>query len=149
MHGSLIFPFFSTGSEAALASLLRANALQAIVYALSSTQALLIISFRSALARALRVLASAIIEVTGPTLAPIRTYSTQFRSEAKIALNYLFEVRCSLWVHDAYRQILLSLVRLLRGVPASFGRFFNAGFSSHCPTHWSCSSHGRSQNCRH
>ncbi|KAH0826931.1 ARM repeat-containing protein [Lanmaoa asiatica] len=81
----------SYGSEAALASLLRANALQAIVRALSSPQALAIISLKSALARALRVVASAIIEVTGPTLGPIRIYSTQFRSEAKIALHYLFE----------------------------------------------------------
>lgn len=88
--------FSPTGSEAALASLLRANALQAIVRALSSPQALVIVSLKSALARALRVLANAIIEVTGPTLGPVRTYSPQFRSEAKLALNYLFEVRCSL-----------------------------------------------------
>ncbi|KAH0826946.1 armadillo-type protein [Lanmaoa asiatica] len=65
----------SYGSEAALASLLRANALQAIVRALSSPQALAIISLKSALARALRVVASAIIE-------------------AKIALHYLFEFDC-------------------------------------------------------
>ncbi|KAG8217986.1 ARM repeat-containing protein [Butyriboletus roseoflavus] len=84
----------SYGSEAALASLLRANALQAIVRALSTPQALVIVSLKSALARVLRVLASAIIEVAGPTLGPIRTYSPQFRSEAKIALNYLFEFDC-------------------------------------------------------
>ncbi|KAG9308403.1 armadillo-type protein [Chiua virens] len=80
----------SYGSEAALASLLRANVLQSLVRALSSWQ-VLAISLKSALARALRVFASAIIEVTGPTLGPIRIYSAQFRAEAKIALNYLFE----------------------------------------------------------
>ena len=83
------------GSEAALASLLRAHALQAIVRALSGPQSLSVASLKSALARALRVLASAVVEVAGPTLGPIRTHSAQFRSEAKIALNYLFEVRCS------------------------------------------------------
>lgn len=109
---SLILYFLSpTGSEAALASLLRVNALQAIVRALDTPQALAIVPLKSALARALRVLASAIIEVTGPTLGPIRTYSAQFRSEAKIALNYLFEVRWSLsGAHDAYRQMPSSLV---------------------------------------
>ena len=83
------------GSEAALASLLRANAIQATIRALANSQSLVATPLKSALARALRVLASAIIEVTGPTLGPIRIYSAQFRSEAKIALNYLFEVRGS------------------------------------------------------
>ncbi|KAN0076756.1 Armadillo-type fold [Tylopilus felleus] len=92
----------SYGSEDALASLLRVNALQAIVRALSSSQAIAIVSLKSALARALRVLASAIIEVTGPTLGPIRTYSAQFRSEAKMALSYLFEFDCL----DVYLPLL-------------------------------------------
>jgi hypothetical protein len=92
----------SYGSEAALASLLRANAPQALIRALSSPQALAIISLKSALARALRVLASAIVEVTGPTLGPIRIYSIQFRSEAKIALSYLFEFDCL----DVYLPLL-------------------------------------------
>ncbi|KAI9574096.1 ARM repeat-containing protein [Boletus coccyginus] len=95
----------SYGSEAALASLLRENALQAIIRALSSPQALANISLKSALARALRVLASAIIEVTGPTLGPIRIYSAQFRSEAKIALSYLFEFDCL----DVYLPLLADI----------------------------------------
>ncbi|KAF8548583.1 ARM repeat-containing protein [Imleria badia] len=92
----------SYGSEAALAGLLRANALQAIVRSLSNPQALAITSLKSALARALRVLASAIIEVTGPTLGPMRIYSAQFRSEAKLALSYLFEFDCL----DVYLPLL-------------------------------------------
>ena len=93
--GEPLIPFFSlAGSEA------EQNALQAIVRALSNPQALAIISLRSALARALRVLASTIIEVTGPTLGPMRIYSTQFPSEVKIVLSYLFEVRFRPWCSD-------------------------------------------------
>ena len=103
----VLLSFSLAGSEDALASLLRANALQAIVRALFNSQALAIISLKSALARALRVLASAIIEVTGPTLGPIRVYSAQFRSEAKVALSYLFEVRLIL-IHTAYSHIFFS-----------------------------------------
>ena len=48
-------------------------------------------SLKSALARALRVLASTIIKVTGPALGQIRVHSVQFRLEAEIALAYLFQ----------------------------------------------------------
>ncbi|KAF8447260.1 armadillo-type protein [Boletus edulis BED1] len=95
----------SYGSETALASLLRANALKAIIRALSNPQALTVTSLKSALARALRVLASAIIEVAGPTPGPIRIYSAQFRSDAKIALSYLFELDCL----DVYLPLLADL----------------------------------------
>ncbi|KAF9220191.1 ARM repeat-containing protein [Gyrodon lividus] len=92
----------SYGSEAALASLLRANALQAIIHALANPHTLTATSLGSALARTLRVLASSVIEVTGPTSGPLRTYSPEFRVEAKVALNYLFEFDCL----DVYLPLL-------------------------------------------
>ncbi|KAH7889193.1 ARM repeat-containing protein [Phlebopus sp. FC_14] len=113
--GSQRFP----GSETALGSLLRANALQEIVRALASPQTLASIPLKSALARGLRVLGSAVAEVVGPSQGVLRTYSPDLRTEAKVALNYLLEFEC-LDVYlpllaDASAQTAMSIAQLIGG----------------------------------
>ncbi|KIK78727.1 hypothetical protein PAXRUDRAFT_36581 [Paxillus rubicundulus Ve08.2h10] len=107
----------SYGSEAALASLLRANAFQAIIRALANPKTLTETPLKSALARAVRVLASSVIEVTGPTHGPLRTYSHEFRAVARVTLNYLFELDC-LDVYlpllaDSSTQTAIAIARLI------------------------------------
>jgi len=80
------------GSEAALISLLRAHALHAFLLALSNLRPNDTPQLKSALARGLRVLSTAVAEVVGPSQLGLRTWSPDLRSEAKDALSYLFEV---------------------------------------------------------
>lgn len=47
---------------------------------------------KAALARGLRVLASAVAEAVGPSNGPLRTYAPELRAEAKAILNYLLQV---------------------------------------------------------
>ncbi|OJA13588.1 hypothetical protein AZE42_02727 [Rhizopogon vesiculosus] len=84
----------SYGSEAALISLLRENALHAFLLALSNLRPHDTVQLKSALARGLRVLSMAIAEVVGPSQLGLRTWSIELRSESKVALNYLFESHC-------------------------------------------------------
>ena len=81
-----------TGSDTTLVSLLRANAHQEIIRALANQYALGVPTLKSALARGLRVLAGAIADVVGPSYGPMRTHTPELRAEAKVALDYLFEV---------------------------------------------------------
>lgn len=85
-------PTSITGSEDALISLLRANALHAFLLALSNLRPDDVVQLKSALARGLRVLSTAIAEVVGPSQLGLRTWSPDLRSEAKVALSSLFEV---------------------------------------------------------
>jgi hypothetical protein len=84
----------SYGSEVALVSLIRANALHAFLFALSNMKPHDPVQLKSALARGLRVLSTAIAEVVGPSQLGLRTWSPDLRSEANVALNYLFEFDC-------------------------------------------------------
>ncbi|KAL4068184.1 ARM repeat-containing protein [Scleroderma citrinum] len=90
------------GSDTTLASLLRANAHQEIIRALANPHTIGVLSPKSALSRGLRVLASAIADVVGPSEGPMRTYAPELRAEAKVALNYLFEYECL----DTYLPLL-------------------------------------------
>ncbi|KAG1827372.1 armadillo-type protein [Suillus subaureus] len=84
----------SYGSEVALVSLIRANALHAFLFALSNMKPHDPVQLKSALARGLRVLSTAIAEVVGPSQLGLRTWNPDLRSEAKVALSYLFEFDC-------------------------------------------------------
>ncbi|KAG1731944.1 ARM repeat-containing protein [Suillus lakei] len=84
----------SYGSEVALVSLIRANALHAFLLALSNLKPHDAVQLKSALARGLRVLSAAVAEVVGPSQLGLRTWSPDLRSEAKVALSYLFEFDC-------------------------------------------------------
>lgn len=84
----------SYGSEVALVSLIRANVLHAFLLALSNIKPHDPVQLKSALARGLRVLATAIAEVVGPSQLGLKTWSPDLRSEATVALSYLFEVDC-------------------------------------------------------
>ncbi|KAH7923488.1 ARM repeat-containing protein [Leucogyrophana mollusca] len=94
----------SYGSEEALASLLRANALQAFLDALSTVKPLDPPAFKPAFARGLRILSCAIADVVGPSQLGLRTWSAQLRAESKAALNYLLEFECL----DTYLPLLAS-----------------------------------------
>lgn len=80
------------GSEVALVSLIRANVLHAFLLALSNIKPHDPVQLKSALARGLRVLSTAIAEVVGPSQLGLKTWSPDLRSEATVALSYLFEV---------------------------------------------------------
>jgi hypothetical protein len=75
-----------------LASLLRANAHQAFLYALSNFNPEESITFKAAFARGLRVLAVAFAECVGPSQWGLKPESSQVRHEAKFALETLFKV---------------------------------------------------------
>ncbi|KAG2368491.1 armadillo-type protein [Suillus spraguei] len=84
----------SYGSEVALVSLIHANALHAFLLALSNMKPHDPVQLKYALARGLRVLSTAIADVVGPSQLGLRTWSPDLRSEAKVALDYLFEFDC-------------------------------------------------------
>lgn len=90
------------GSDAALSSLLRANALQEIIRALANPAVPNVPLLKAALARGLRVLASAVAEAVGPSNGPLRTYAPELRAEAKAILNYLLQYDCL----DVYLPLL-------------------------------------------
>jgi hypothetical protein len=80
------------GSEEALASLLRADAPRAFLYAISKFQPSDATTLRSAFARALRALTVAISDAVGPSQWGLRADTSAIRSEAKGALDYLLHV---------------------------------------------------------
>lgn len=75
-----------------LGSLLRANAHQAFLYALSNFAPGESIAFKAAFTRGLRVLAVAFAECVGPSQWGLKPESSQVRHEAKFALETLFKV---------------------------------------------------------
>lgn len=75
-----------------LASLLRANAHQAFLYALSNLTSEESITFKAAFTRGLRVLAVAFAECVGPSQWGLKPESSQVRHEATFALETLFKV---------------------------------------------------------
>ncbi|OBZ65761.1 Acetolactate synthase, mitochondrial [Grifola frondosa] len=92
----------SYGSSDALRTLLRANAHQAFLYAISAFQPFESPAVKFAFARALRALAAAIAEVVGPSQWGLRTPS-DIRNEAKVALEYFFQLE----VLDIYLPLLV------------------------------------------
>lgn len=81
------------GSSDALRSLLRYNAHQAFLYAISVFQETESARMKAAFARALRALAVAIADAVGPSQWGLRNDAPiDVRNEAKMALDYLFQV---------------------------------------------------------
>lgn len=80
------------GSLDALRTLLQFNAPQAFLFAISLFQPSDSPKLKSAFARALRALAVAIAEVVGPPQWGLHDNSPDIRTEAKAALDYLFQV---------------------------------------------------------
>jgi len=72
--------------------LLRADAHQAFLYALSNFTLEESVAFKAAFARGLRVLAVAFAECVGPSQWGLKPESSQVRHEAKFALETLFKV---------------------------------------------------------
>ncbi|KAI6138113.1 hypothetical protein BKA82DRAFT_4250607 [Pisolithus tinctorius] len=105
------------GSETVLSGLLRANAHQEVVRALTSPHALGTPQLKAALARGLRVLASSMADVVGPSQGPMRTYTSEHRAEAKVALSFLFEYECLdvylPLLEDSSLQTSLSIAQLI------------------------------------
>lgn len=81
------------GSQEALQSLLRTDALQALLYAISNFQPTDSPTLKAAFARALRALTVAISETVGPSQWGLRPDTSDVQYEAKAALSYLFQVR--------------------------------------------------------
>ena len=80
----------SCGVEDALAMLLRSNALHGVLYALSDPQYPLL---RAALARCLRILASAITDIVSPSQWGLRPERLPWsRQQAREAFDHLFHV---------------------------------------------------------
>ncbi|KAF9651456.1 ARM repeat-containing protein [Thelephora ganbajun] len=85
-----------------LGSLLRANAHQAFLYALSNFTPEESTIFKAAFTRGLRVLAVAFAECVGPSQWGLKPESSQLRHEAKFALETLFKTE----VLDVYIPLL-------------------------------------------
>ena len=83
----------SYGSQEALRSLLRADALQAFLYAISNFRPNDSMALKAAFARALRALAVAISDAVGPSVWGLRSGKSDVRYEAMTALDCLFQVR--------------------------------------------------------
>ena len=84
------------GSPDALRTLLRLNAAQPLLYAISTFQPSDPDALKAALARALRALSAAGAETVGPSQWGLSSHSSDLRREAKAALDYLFQVRIAL-----------------------------------------------------
>jgi hypothetical protein len=81
------------GSPAALRGLLHANAHQAFLYAISRFGPSEPVPIKAAFARALRAIAAACAELVGPSQWGLGNDSSPVRDDAKLALEYFFQVR--------------------------------------------------------
>jgi hypothetical protein len=88
----LLFLFPLLGSPEALRSLLHANAHQAFLYAISRFDPSEPTAIKAAFARALRAIAVACAELVGPSQWGLRDDSSPVREDAKLALDYFFQV---------------------------------------------------------
>ena len=84
--------FLLLGSPQALRSLLHANAHQAFLYAISRFDPSEPTATKAAFARALRAIAAACAELVGPSQWGLRDDSSPVREEAKLVLDYFFQV---------------------------------------------------------
>jgi hypothetical protein len=85
-------PFLFTGSPEALRSILHANAHQAFLYAISRFGASEPATTKAAFARALRAIAAACADLVGPSQWGLKDDSSPVREDAKVALDYFFQV---------------------------------------------------------
>lgn len=87
------------GSSDALRTLLRYNAHQAFLYAISVFQPAESPRLKAAFARALRALAVAVADAVGPSQWGLRNDAPpDVRNEARMALDYLFQVCAAAFV---------------------------------------------------
>ncbi|CDO73638.1 hypothetical protein BN946_scf185014.g108 [Trametes cinnabarina] len=98
-----IIASLSYGSPDALRTLLRLDALQALLYAISTLPPSEQSSLKAALTRSLRALAAAIADAVGPSQWGLSPTVSDARPEAKVALDYLFQPE----VLDIYIPLLL------------------------------------------
>ena len=77
----------------AIKGILDANAHQAILYALSRLDASTTSALRAAYATALRVLASACADLVGSSQWNVREHDSLYREDAKLVLDYLYQMR--------------------------------------------------------
>ena len=94
------------GSPDALRTLLRLNAPQALLYAISTFPPLESMVLKAALTRALRAIAAATADIVGPSQWGLATSVSDLRAEAKAALDYLFQVRTLLSYFNFSSQFL-------------------------------------------
>ena len=94
--------FLLLGSPQALRSLLHANAHQAFLYAISRFDPSEPTATKAAFARALRAIAAACAELVGPSQWGLRDDSSPVREEAKLVLDYFFQV--TTLRHPAFRS---------------------------------------------
>ncbi|KAI0723864.1 ARM repeat-containing protein [Cerioporus squamosus] len=117
-----ILASLSYGSPDALRTLLRLNASQALLYAVSTFQPTDSIPLKAAITRALRALAAAIADTVGPSQWGLSPAVSDLRPEAKAALDYFFQPEIldvyipqlndrSLPVSTAIAQLVASSVR--------------------------------------
>jgi hypothetical protein len=121
-----LFPLL--GSPQALRSLLHANAHQAFLYAISRFDASESTATKAAFARALRAIAAACAELVGPSQWGLRDDSSPVREEAKLVLDYFFQVITLR--HPAFRSSRVtnnSVARSSRCVPPSPYGYLDAG----------------------
>ncbi|KAI0064492.1 ARM repeat-containing protein [Artomyces pyxidatus] len=103
VEAAQIISSLSYGSPEALRSLLRADAHQAFLYAISRFDPSEPVALKSAFARALRTLASASAELVGPSQWGLKDDASAGRDDAKLALDYFFQVE----VLDIYLPLLV------------------------------------------
>lgn len=90
------------GSPEALRGLLHANAHQSFLYAISRFGPSEPVPTKAAFARALRAIAAACAELVGPSQWGLGNDSSPVRDDAKLALEYLFQVRRDLPVSSCF-----------------------------------------------
>ncbi|KAI0029217.1 ARM repeat-containing protein [Vararia minispora EC-137] len=80
----------SAGPPEAVKCLLRANAHQVVLYAISRFEPTEVPTLQAAFARALRAVAAACAELVGPSQWGVQDHSSPVREDAKIALDSIF-----------------------------------------------------------
>ncbi|KAH9032520.1 ARM repeat-containing protein [Lactarius hengduanensis] len=105
VEAAQVITSLSYGSPDALRGLLHANAHQAFLYAISRFGPSEPVPIKAAFARALRAIAAACAELVGPSQWGLGNDSSPVRDDAKLALEYFFQVRIPafllLWVLTA------------------------------------------------
>ena len=136
------------GSPQALRSLLHANAHQAFLYAISRFDPSEPTATKAAFTRALRAIAAACAELVGPSQWGLRDDSSPVREEAKLALDYFFQVITL--HHPASRSSRVtnnSVARSSRCVPPAPHGYLDAGQHIYCAASCCGTSRTESSHC--
>ncbi|KAI0306232.1 ARM repeat-containing protein [Multifurca ochricompacta] len=107
VEAAQVITSLSYGSPEALRSLLHANAHQSFLYAISRFGPTEPAATKAAFARALRAIAAASAELVGPSQWGIKDDSSPVREDAKLALEYFFQLLpAQIEVLDLYLPLL-------------------------------------------